>query len=173
MARKGEISTRQKNKILKKIKAAQDRREHEITRLLHFVQDTVKTHNYPYIILGDFNTTMDSPALQNLVRELGLQDAYRIKNPTADGYTWDPSKNTNTAYDGSPFRPDGITPKDTLRKLTAMFDQNQARRIDFIFLSYQFKPDMIQETKLVFTEPRDGLFISDHFGLEVVLAEIP
>jgi endonuclease/exonuclease/phosphatase family metal-dependent hydrolase len=173
MARQGEISANQKTDILNQIEDAQERREQEITRLLGFVQDSVKVHNYPYLIMGDLNTTMDSPALKNLVRELGLQDAYRIKNPTADGYTWDPSKNANTAYDGSPFRPDGVTPKEPLKKLAALFDRNEARRIDFIFLSYQFKPDMIQKAELVFTEPRDGIFVSDHFGLEVVLAGIP
>ena len=173
MARQGEISAGQKTDILNQIEAARKRREQEITRLLRFVQDTVKVHNYPYIIMGDFNTTMASPALQNLVLQLGLQDAYRLKNPTATGYTWDPSKNTNTAYDGSPFRPDGVTPKEPLKKLAALFDRNEARRIDFLFLSYQFKPDMIQKAELVFTEPRDGIFVSDHFGLEVMLAGIP
>lgn len=173
MVRKGEVTPDRKNDILNRIQTAQERREHEITRLLQFVRDTVKMHNHPYIIQGDFNTTMDSPALQNLVDELGLMDAYRVKNPAAEGYTWDPSRNTNTAYDGSPNRPDGTTPKDPLRRLAALFDSSEARRIDFVFLSYQFTPDMIHKAELVFTEPIDGIFISDHFGLEVELSEVP
>ena len=57
--------------------------------------------------------------------------------------------------------------------LAAHFDREEARRNDFIFLSYHFKPDMIKKTELVFDEPRDGVFVSDHFGLAVVLAGIP
>jgi len=48
-----------------------------------------------------------------------------------------------------------------------------ARRIDFIFLAYQFEPNMIKEADLLFTEPTDGLFASDHFGLRVVLDRLP
>jgi hypothetical protein len=48
-----------------------------------------------------------------------------------------------------------------------------SRRIDFIFLSYQFEPDMIKSVDLLFTQPTDGLFASDHFGLKEVLKKLP
>ena len=63
--------------------------------------------------------------------------------------------------------------KDTKNKLKAQFDRKFGRRIDFVFLSYQFEPNMIQEAQLIFTEPVNGLFISDHFGLQFVLNQIP
>ena len=48
-----------------------------------------------------------------------------------------------------------------------------ARRIDFIFLSYQFEPNMIKEPDLVFNQPTEGIFASDHFGIRVVLDRLP
>ena len=54
-----------------------------------------------------------------------------------------------------------------------VFDRDMARRIDFIFLSYQFHPDMIKDVNLVITRPTNGLFTSDHFGLQVVLKQLP
>jgi len=48
-----------------------------------------------------------------------------------------------------------------------------ARRIDFVFLSYRFDPDMIKGMDLIFNRPINGLFTSDHFGLPVVLRQLP
>lgn len=48
-----------------------------------------------------------------------------------------------------------------------------ARRIDFIFLSYQFEPNMIKGSDSVFNQPTEGLFASDHFGIRVVLDRSP
>jgi hypothetical protein len=52
------------------------------------------------------------------------------------GYTWDPGINPNTGYDCSPFYADALTPKDSLRKLNALFDRSTPRRVDFVFLSH-------------------------------------
>jgi endonuclease/exonuclease/phosphatase family metal-dependent hydrolase len=123
--------------------------------------------------MGDFNTTLKSKAMTSLVDKLELMDPFRIKNPNASGYTWDPRRNTNTAFDGSPFWADGRTPRDHLKRLTAEFDASTPRRIDFIFLSKHFSTDMIQRADRIFTEPADDLFISDHFGVRVVLNELP
>jgi endonuclease/exonuclease/phosphatase family metal-dependent hydrolase len=123
--------------------------------------------------MGDFNTTADTREIIDLVGELNLLDAYGVRNPQKKGYTWDPGKNTNTRYDASLFWVGGVTPKDPFNRLKAEFDGNMARRIDFIFLSYQFEPDMIKKARLIFTEPTDGLFASDHFGIQVVLNRLP
>jgi len=40
-----------------------------------------------------------------------------------------------------------------------------AKRIELKFFSYQFEPNMVKEADLIFTEPTDGLFASDHFGI--------
>ena len=122
--------------------------------------------------MGDFNTTKESHALTNMIEELSLLDPYEIKNPGADGFTWDPEVNTNTAYDGSPFWADGVTPRDPLSRLEAEFDRETPRRIDFIFLSHHFTPDMIKSARLIFTEAEPA-FVSDHFGVEVIVEDIP
>ncbi len=168
-----QLAPGQLKKLLSDIQKGQDRRRNEILRLVAFVKKIIRLNDYPYVIMGDFNATADSPAMGQLIKELKLQDAYRLKNPREKGYTWDPGRNTNTRFDASPFWVDGVTPKDPLNRLEAQFDGQMARRIDFIFLSYQFEPNMIKETDLLFAEPTDGLFASDHFGLRVVLEGLP
>ena len=168
-----QLAPGQQKKLQADIQKGWNRRRGEILRLVAFVKKIIRLNNYPYVIMGDFNTTDDSPAMIHLIEELKLQDAYRIKNPLESGYTWDPGRNTNTSFDASPFWADGKTPRDPLNRLEAEFDGKMARRIDFIFLSYQFDPNMIQEADLLFTEPIDGLYASDHFGLRVVLDRLP
>ena len=163
----------QQRKLLKNIQKSRDRRRNEISRLIAFVKKITKLNKYPYVIMGDFNTTADSPAMIQLVEELRLCDAYKIKHPLENGYTWDPVRNSNTGFDASPFWADGNTPKDPLNRLEAKFDAEMARRIDFIFLSYHFKPNMVKDADLIFNEPTDGLFASDHFGIRAVLDRLP
>ncbi|MGD8887811.1 MAG: endonuclease/exonuclease/phosphatase family protein [Desulfobacterales bacterium] len=167
------LSSTEREELLASIHKSQNRRKQEIARLIDFVKKIVRRNDDPYVIMGDFNTTTDSPEMRHFIGELDLLDAYRIKNPHHPGYTWNPATNTNTGYDGSSYWADGVTSKDTNNKLKAQFDRKFGRRIDFVFLSYQFEPNMLQEAQLIFTEPVNGLFISDHFGLQVVLNQIP
>jgi endonuclease/exonuclease/phosphatase family metal-dependent hydrolase len=169
----GEISIHEIKSIKKQMHRRHNRTEQDILKLLEFVKRTTRKYDYPYVIAGDFNTTLESEALSRLVGELDLLDPFRIKNPQADGYTWDPRRNTNTAFDGSKFWADGITPRDPLHRLIAEFDASTPRRIDFIFLSSHFDSHMIQQSNLVFTEPDGDLYVSDHFGVQVVLKRLP
>jgi endonuclease/exonuclease/phosphatase family metal-dependent hydrolase len=111
--------------------------------------------------------------MQMLFNELDLLDTFTVKHSNETGNTWDPLHNPNRGYDASPFWANGITPRDPLNKLKAQFDRNMPRRIDFIFLSYQFAPDMIRNVDLVFTRPKNGPFTSDHYGLQVELKQLP
>ncbi|UCF92329.1 MAG: endonuclease/exonuclease/phosphatase family protein [Desulfobacterales bacterium] len=171
--RKSLLSTRERNRILKKIQASHLRTEKEIIKLLTFVKDVTRKHNYPFVIMGDFNTTTDSPALTELIRELGLLDPYGLKSLDPHSYTWDPLRNSNTQYDGSNFRADGATRKGLRERIEAQFDSRVSRRIDFIFLSPHFTRDMIADAQLIFTKPTGDLFVSDHYGLKVVLRDLP
>ena len=167
------IPSTAKQNVLQSIRKSNKRRRQEILRLIDFVKETTRKYNFPYVIMGDFNATVESPEMAKLFSELNLLDTYAVKNPDQKGFTWDPSKNSNTGYDASPFWANGVTPRDPLNKLEAQFDRNMARRIDFIFLSYQFDPDMIRRVDLIFNRPVDGIFTSDHFGLQVVLNQLP
>ena len=168
-----DISQRAKNNLFASIRKSNERRQKEIKRLIDFVMKITQKYNFPYVIMGDFNATVDSPEMKPLLSELALMDSYAVKNPGQPGYTWDPEKNSNTGYDASSFWANGITARDPLNRLKAQFDRNMQRRIDFIFLSYQFDPDMIRNVDLIYTRPTDGLFASDHFGLRVVLRQLP
>ncbi|CAB1056262.1 hypothetical protein D1BOALGB6SA_998 [Olavius sp. associated proteobacterium Delta 1] len=168
-----DIPPKAKENLLESIKKSNRRRQQEISRLIDFVKDITQKYKYPYVIMGDFNATAGSSEMAELVAELALLDTYAVKHPHKIGFTWDPGNNTNTGYDASPFWANGITPRDPLNEIEAHFDREMARRIDFIFLSYQFDPNMIKEADLIFTRPTNGLFASDHFGLQVVLKQLP
>ncbi len=169
----GDLTKAEKEAILKEMKVSHERTESDVLNLMAFVREVTKKHNYPYVIMGDFNTTKASPAVQKMIADLGLLDPYEIMNPGADGFTWDSNKNPNTAFDGAQTWADGKTLKDPLSRLEADFDMEVPRRIDFIFLSKHFKPGMIKSSRLIFNEPIDGVFVSDHFGVEVVVDGIP
>ena len=169
----GKITFRQHKNMKKTLIESHNRTERDIAGMLGFIKEIHKTYDYPYVVTGDFNTTFKSEALKKMVSELELSDPFRIHNPDADGYTWDPRRNTNTAFDGSRFRADGETPRDPLHRLTAKFDASTPRRIDFVFLSPHFNTEMIEQANLVFDEPVDDLYVSDHFGVEVVLKDLP
>jgi endonuclease/exonuclease/phosphatase family metal-dependent hydrolase len=170
MVARREISNEQHDELLKMIRAGHRRREFEISRIHRFLKRRARD---PFVLMGDLNATDDSPALNRMMDDLKLTDAYRAKHPTADGYTWDPIVNPNTACDGSPYWADKKTLKDPLKRLEAFFDRTVPRRIDYVLLSEHFSPDMIASARRVFTKPINGVFASDHFGLEVVLKEIP
>jgi endonuclease/exonuclease/phosphatase family metal-dependent hydrolase len=173
MCNRGEISIREMKSIKTQMHHRHNRTEQDILKMLGFIRRTIRKYDYPYVVMGDFNTTHKSEALSTMVDELKLSDPFRIKNPRAEGYTWDPRRNTNTKFDGSQFWADGKTPRGHLARLTAEFDAGTPRRIDFIFLSPHFDPQTIQQSNLVFTEPIDHLYVSDHFGIQVVLKELP
>jgi endonuclease/exonuclease/phosphatase family metal-dependent hydrolase len=162
-----------KAEIMKELEESHLRTERDIAELLSFVKETTRKYNHPYVILGDFNTTLESKSLRRMIAELGLRDPYAIKNPGREGFTWDTAINSNTKYDGSPFWADGKTPREGSDGLEAGFDRTVSRRIDFIFLSKHFTPEMIRSAGLVFAEPVKGQFVSDHFGVEVVLDRVP
>lgn len=173
MVLEGNITKEEKDAILTEMEESHEWTESDVMNLTAFVREVTKKYDYPYVIMGDFNTTKDSPAIKKMIADLGLLDPYELMNPGADGFTWDSVKNTNTAFDGSQYWADGKTLKDPLSRLEADFDLATPRRIDFIFLSSHFKLEDIKSSRLIFNEPIDGVFVSDHFGVEVILEGIP
>lgn len=174
MIAKEKLPPESKKEIMNEILSGYQKTENEILQLLSFVKETTAVYNHPYIITGDFNTTPESPAVQKLIRELKLIDAFAVKNPGVKGFTWDPITNSNARlYDGSPFRADGKTPRTGTANLEAEFDRTVPRRIDFILLSKHFKATQIKSARIVFNDSKAGLLPSDHYGVEVTIESIP
>jgi endonuclease/exonuclease/phosphatase family metal-dependent hydrolase len=116
----------------------------------------------PTIIAGDFNAGPDAASIRYLTgarslheRSVAYHDAWAVAGD-GSGYTW-------TADNGA---------------ARAEMDQigrqpGYRRRLDYIFVgSWHAHPKAccrVEAARLVFTEPADGLWLSDHFGL---LAEV-
>ena len=135
-----------------------ERRRVEIANLIKFVEETLPP-GMPAIILGDFNTTIESGELEPLLAGGRWVDSFRVKNPNEEGVTWDPQHNPN-------YRPIGTseTPYDTLHA----YHGSHPYRIDFILVSSNIPRDHILESRVVLT-PVDGLPPSDHYGVLTIL----
>jgi endonuclease/exonuclease/phosphatase family metal-dependent hydrolase len=135
-----------------------DRRRVEIANLIKFVEETLPP-GMPAIILGDFNTTIESGELEPLLAGGRWVDSFRVKNPNEEGVTWDPQHNPN-------YRP-AETVKDPYGTLHA-YHGSHPYRIDFILVSGNISDDHILESRVVLT-PVDGLSPSDHYGVLTTL----
>ena len=135
-----------------------ERRKVEIANLIKFVEETLPP-GMPAIILGDFNTTMESGELDPLLARGKWVDSFRVKNPHEGGVTWDPQHNPN-------YRP-AETVKDPYDTLHA-YHGSHPYRIDFILVNENIPHHHILESKVVLT-PVDGLSPSDHYGVLTIL----
>ncbi len=150
-----------KEKVEEAKKAAEkdmERRRVEITNLIKFAEETLPL-GMPAIILGDFNTTVESGELDPLLAGGKWMDSFRAKNLHEEGATWDPQHNPN-------YRP-AEKVKDPYGTLHA-YHGSHPYRIDFILVSSNIPRDHILESRVVFT-PVDGLSPSDHYGVLTTL----
>jgi len=134
------------------------RRKDEIANLIKFVEETLPP-GMPAIILGDFNTTIESGELEPLLAGGKWVDSFRFKNPHEEGVTWDPLHNPNYRLTGATK-----TPYDTLHA----YHGSHPYRFDFIMLNRNFPRDHILESRVVLT-PVDGVSPSDHYGVITAL----
>lgn len=114
--------------------------------------EAVRSHAgpLPALLLGDFNASDATAWLRELVREVGLIDAYRAVNPDAGGATvWQ--------------RPDAQEPTVT-------------RRVDFVFvLPGTAVPARVRSSRVILSTPGRlangaALWPSDHYGVVADLA---
>ena len=153
-----EMTTEKVEEAKKAAEKDMERRRVEIANLIKFVEETLPP-GMPAIILGDFNTTIESGELEPLLAGGRWVDSFRVKNPNEEGVTWDPQHNPN-------YRPTGTseTPYDTLHA----YHGSHPYRIDFILVSSNIPRDHILESRVVLT-PVDGLPPSDHYGVLTIL----
>lgn len=119
-------------------------RQAQVGELLDFVRS--RAGKMPNFATGDFNASPDTKEIYRMMLEGGFIDLYGVKNPADPGLTWD---NRNPFAAGSSIKmPD--------------------RRIDFIFMQ-GVSITKVGSVQRVLTEPVNGIYASDHFG---VLVEI-
>jgi endonuclease/exonuclease/phosphatase family metal-dependent hydrolase len=124
-------------------------RERQVTVLADFARKWARGAAFPPIIGGDLNAEPDATEIRFLCglasidgRSTYFQDAWRVAG-SGPGYTWD-NRNRFAAY---MFEPD--------------------RRIDYILVGIADASGRgwIEHAQVVFDEPADGVFASDHFGV--------
>jgi len=135
-----------------------ERRRVEIANLIKFVEETLPP-GMPAIILGDFNTTVESGELEPLLEGGKWVDSFRFKNPHDEGVTWDPIHNPN-------FRQRLVSSKP--HDILHAYHDRHPYRIDFILLNENISHDHVLKSKVVLT-PVDGFSASDHYGMFTVL----
>ncbi|HEY6950874.1 MAG TPA: endonuclease/exonuclease/phosphatase family protein, partial [Bacteroidota bacterium] len=120
----------------------------------------------PLIVLGDFNTTVNSVEMKEFLRATKLFDAAASAGE-GNIVTWDAERNTNTRFSRASVDARGsrLSP---LELLSASYD-DRSRRIDHVFLSRAFEDNDVKSVKTVLDTPQTGLFASDHYG---ILAEL-
>lgn len=142
----------------KAVEKDMEQRRGEITNLIKFVEETLPA-GMPAIILGDFNTTIESGELEILLAGGRWVDSFGVKYPNEEGVTWDPQHNPN-------YRPIGESevPYDTLHAYHGFHPY----RIDFILVNENIPHHHILESRVVLT-PVDGFSTSDHYGVLTTL----
>lgn len=138
----------------KEVEDGIQRRKVEIDNLIKWVEQTLPP-GMPAIILGDFNTTVDSGELNPLLAGGKWVDTFRLKNPYDEGFTWDPFHNPNAREAKKPLKP---------YELLCAYHDRYSNRIDFIFANNNISHNDVLESRVVLS-PEDGVCASDHYGV--------
>jgi endonuclease/exonuclease/phosphatase family metal-dependent hydrolase len=138
-------------------------REMEMKKLIAYLDKKIP-EGAPLILLGDFNTGMDSPEIYELLKA-GFYDTYSLMN-TDGGFTWDAGLNDNIKRF---YLPGSDKKQKTLYKhvdnYTSVIDR---KRIDFIFAGNDILYDSVISSQVVCNKGYDGVMPSDHFGVMTV-----
>ncbi len=138
--------------------------EEDISRSIPYIEEITRDGR-PFVVAGDFNAYRPTfPALGEFMMKLRLLDSFAVANPGRPGYSWDTARNPNTRFDGTKVWANGKA-KNPLELLQAEYDGTEQHRVDYIFLSPHFAREDVLSSELVFTEPYDGVYVSDHFGV--------
>jgi endonuclease/exonuclease/phosphatase family metal-dependent hydrolase len=98
----------------------------------------------PLVLMGDLNSTPDSPGLRSLIDRLGLVDAFGVANPDAPG----------------------LTVYQPVREPARM----ARRRVDYVLVAGASGPPRVRASRIVLDTPGTGgdgrpLWPSDHYGV--------
>lgn len=126
-----------------------DVRQQQVREVCAFVGEGSADREYPPVVCGDFNADPESDEMRMMtgfaavpVPGLVFLDAWRVAG-TGPGATWD----RRNPYAAADVEPD--------------------RRIDYVLVGYPRDDGLgrVLEAVLVGTEPVDGVWPSDHFGV--------
>ena len=110
----------------------------------------------PTIATGDFNfsnydeTDKTSKSYTDFMRRFNPIDTFRVTHPGLPGFTNDPKVNPYAAKD------------DKQQRLDYIFAFPEHRGVTTRDVNYKIE---VVESKIMFTEPVRGKFLSDHFGI--------
>ena len=121
----------------------------------------------PVIVAGDFNAEENDPAVRAFIAETGAFDTLGAAETRAgqlnERYTWDSEQNENVAYSSRPVNASGK--KRAGNALLDAYDSSIRRRLDYIFLPGDFRPEDILASRIVIRAHVNSVHASDHFGV--------
>jgi endonuclease/exonuclease/phosphatase family metal-dependent hydrolase len=121
----------------------------------------------PVLVAGDFNAEENDPAVRAFIAETGAFDtlgaAEARAGQTTDRVTWDSERNENVAYSSRPVNASGKI-RDANGLLDA-YDSSVRRRLDYIFLPRDFRPEDVLSSRIAIRAQVNGVHASDHFGV--------
>jgi len=154
----GTIEAADAEQMLKEYRQRARRREQELQELFDFIEAHVPSEA-ALVLMGDFNDVPGSSVYRQ-IRNRGFIDSYALHTSGERGFTWNPAVNTNI----DPLQLERLRSSERFEDRVKYLNDRSDRRIDYIFLR-NIGPDRIIESSVVFDSPRNGMYLSDHFGV--------
>jgi len=147
------------------------RRRDEIASLMGFIDATLP-RGMPAVLCGDFNASLDGGELDALLASGAWIDTFALKNPGAQGATWDPAGNpvivrANEEPSGAEKEPE--EPLQLLERLR----EGLSQRIDGVLIRGNVPRERVLESRVVFkpvSADDPGFVASDHYGVLTTLS---
>lgn len=159
---RGVLTPDQRREILEELEGHRRRTLDEMERLLAVIERRAgAAAGSPAVVLaGDLNSTPDSEVVR-AAEGAGLRAA-AASTAERPLVTWDPVRNADNYRIGAKLEP----PLPTFGRVEVeeLLKEREVtpRQIDWVFVSAAWGATACE---VVFDQPRDGLFASDHFGL--------
>jgi endonuclease/exonuclease/phosphatase family metal-dependent hydrolase len=154
----------QSAEALKSLAADNEWRRAEAIMMPEYLASVVPKGS-PLVVLGDFNTEIDSPEMRHMT-DKGYHDVWsRVSR--LPGYTWNPAANTNIK---SFYLTDNEKRFDSLYVHLNNTNEATGKRIDFILLNETLGAGPVVEASVCFDRPYEEIHPSDHFGVFAVVA---
>ncbi len=159
----GEILTYEYEELYQRWQQGIARRQMEMARMLENIQQ-LPDHT-PIIVGADFNEKPQSDVVRDFITRGRF--VHLPITPDSLAVTWDAVRNTNTFWSQRYTDARGRK-RDNWYKFNAIAAK-LPRRLDYIFLNEKFSGTDSIRSSIVLDQPVDGVFPSDHYGIQVDL----